>query len=70
MSADSPIVDEVRQRAGELSAQYGHDLRKYVEHLREIEARHRARVVDQVTVIRAAPAPPESPREPRSRKSG
>ena len=70
MSADSPIVEEVRQRAGELSAQYGHDPRKYVEHLHQIEARHHARVVDQVAVIRAAPAPAESPREARSRKTG
>jgi len=62
MNSESPIVDEVRRRAFDLSARYGHDLRKYAEHLREIEAKHRDRVVNQVTVIgsddrRPGPAP-------------
>ena len=38
MSIDSPIVEEVRRRRRELSEHYGHDLHRYAEHLREIEA--------------------------------
>jgi hypothetical protein len=59
MNADSPIVEEVRQRAMELSARYDHDLRKYAAHLREIEARYRARVVNQITVVRSPDTAPE-----------
>jgi hypothetical protein len=55
MSADGPVVDEVRQRAMELSARFGHDLRAYGAHLKEVEERYRARVVNQVTVVRVDP---------------
>lgn len=51
MSADSPIVDEVRRRRHEISERFGHDLMRYAEHLKEIEAQHRDRVVSQVTVV-------------------
>ncbi len=61
MSSDSPIVDEVRRRRQELSERYGHDLRRYAEHLREIETRNAVRVVSQVTVVR--------PAEPSGRES-
>jgi hypothetical protein len=52
MSADSPIVEEVRRRRHEISQRYGHDLQRYAEHLREIEEKHRDRIVSQVTVVR------------------
>lgn len=55
MTADSPIVEEVRRRAMELSARFDHDLTKYAAHLRELQAKHQARVVNQVTVIRSQP---------------
>jgi hypothetical protein len=56
MNADSVIVEEVRRRRSELSAQYGHDLRKYVEHLRQIQAENASRVVSQRTVVRSTTA--------------
>jgi hypothetical protein len=52
MSADSPIVEEVRRRRDEISRQYDDDLRKYGEHLREVQQQHRDRVVDQITVVK------------------
>ena len=52
MSEESPIVDEVRRRAGELSARFDDDLEKYVEHLRELQGRYADRVVAQVRVVR------------------
>lgn len=54
MSSESPIVEEVRRRAFAQSEKYGHDLRKYAEHLHEIEQRHRDRVVDQITIVSAS----------------
>ncbi len=55
MSAESPIVEEVRRRAMAISEQYGHDLRRYAEHLRQIQAENASRVVSQRTVVRPAP---------------
>ncbi len=55
MSADSILVEEVRRRSMAISARYDHDLRKYAEHLREVEKQHATHVVDQVTVVRSAP---------------
>ena len=52
MSSDSPIVEEVRRRAFAQSEKYGHDLHKYAEHLREIEEKHRDRVVDQIMIVK------------------
>jgi hypothetical protein len=49
-SSESPIVDEVRARAASISARYGHDLRKYAEHLAELQRRNPDRVVDQPRV--------------------
>lgn len=51
MNIDSEIVEEVRRRRRQLSAQFGHDLKAYARHLREIEEKYRSRVVDQVTVV-------------------
>jgi hypothetical protein len=53
MSLDSPIVDEVRKRRSELSERFGHDLRAYYEHLREVQEKYRTRVVGQLTVVRS-----------------
>lgn len=58
MKADSPIVEEVRERAERLSERFGHDLRRYAAHLKEIESAHRDRLVSQVTVV---PADRQSP---------
>jgi phosphoserine phosphatase len=55
MKADSALVEEVRKRAMALSARYDHDLRKYAEHLREIERAHEEQVVNQVTVVQTKP---------------
>ena len=51
MSFDSPIVEEVRKRRCELSERFGHDLRAYYEHLQEVQAKYRSRIVSQITVI-------------------
>ena len=53
MRADSPIVEEVRERARRISQRFGDDLKAYVRHLKEIEEKHRSRVVSQVTVVAA-----------------
>lgn len=56
ITPDSPIVEEVRRRAMEISARFDHDLAKYAAHLRAIQAQHADRVVNQVTVVRASDA--------------
>jgi hypothetical protein len=56
MKSDSPIVEKVRRRRMEISARFGHDLEKYLVHLRDIELQYRERVVSQVTVIRPTSA--------------
>lgn len=53
MSADSPIVQEVRRRRHEISARYDHDLDKYFDHLLELQQQYRERLVDQVTVVKS-----------------
>jgi hypothetical protein len=47
MTADSPIVEEVRQRAQALSARFNHDLNQYATHLRQIESSQRGRAWNQ-----------------------
>ena len=37
MMEESPIVREVRERAMQIEARFGHDLHKYCEYLREQE---------------------------------
>ena len=56
MNPESPIVEEVRQRAMEISARFDHDLDKYAAHLKEIERQCQDRVVSQVTVVKAPSA--------------
>jgi hypothetical protein len=51
MISDSPIVAEVRKRRCELSERFGHDLRAYYQHLRDVQATYQARVVSQITVV-------------------
>lgn len=58
MNADSPIVEEVRQRRRQLSERFGHDLQAYARHLKEIEEKYSSRVVRQVTVVPARTAEP------------
>ena len=53
VKADSSIVEEVRERAQRISERFGHDLRAYARHLKEIEDRNRSRVVSPVTVVAA-----------------
>ena len=53
MKSDSIIVDEVRKRRCELSERFGHDLRAYYEHLREVQDKYKTRVVNQLTVVRS-----------------
>jgi hypothetical protein len=69
MTADSPIVEEVRQRAQALSARFNHDLNQYATHLRQIESSQRGRVVNQVTVVKSTPDSAASPDGPGTRKS-
>jgi len=62
MSADIPIIEEVRKRRRELSERFGNDLRAYYEHLREVQAKYGSRIVDQITVIRSHKADDEEAR--------
>lgn len=66
MKSDGDIVDEVRRRAHELSRQFDHDLDKYAEHLRTIEAQHADRVVGQITVVKTS-GPTQHNGPPKSR---
>lgn len=61
MTGDSPLVEEVRQRAFELSARYDHDLNKYYQHLLEVQEQYRDRLVSQLRVVPEAPAPSATP---------
>ena len=51
MNSDSPIVEEVRQRRSNISAQFDHDLNKYYEHLARVQSSYGTRLVNQVTVV-------------------
>ena len=53
MIEESPIVREVRERALQIEARFGHDLHKYCDHLREQEKKHHDRIVDQNAVVRS-----------------
>ncbi len=50
MTDESPIIDEVRKRADEISRRYEHDLRSYAQHLQQLQAKLPRPVVDQPTV--------------------
>jgi len=53
IKADSPIVEEVRARRMRQSAKFGHDLRRYFDHLRQAQEQYADRLVDQITVVRS-----------------
>jgi hypothetical protein len=53
MTGDSPIVQEVRERARAISARYGDDIDRYCAHLRELEKQFADRLVSQITVVPA-----------------
>jgi hypothetical protein len=55
--SDGPIVDEVRRRRSEISARFGDDLDRYVDHLLELQEQYRDRLVSQITVVPAEPKP-------------
>jgi hypothetical protein len=54
MKPESPLVQEVRQRRMDLSAQFGHDASKYFQFLQKAQQKYRRRLVSQVTVVRPA----------------
>ena len=54
MSRESPIVEEIRERCLRISEEFGHDLRKYAEHLKEVESKYPERLVNQITVVKAS----------------
>ena len=54
MNTESEIVDDVRRRAIEISERYGHDLKAYATHLKEIEGQHPDQMVGQIRVVREA----------------
>ncbi len=56
MSMDSPIVDEVRCVREQISEECDHDIHRYFERLRKIEAKYKDRVVSQLTVVRPSDA--------------
>jgi hypothetical protein len=62
MSDDSVIVQEVRRRRMEISAEFDHDLERYGRHLRQYQEKFRDRLVNQPTVVAAAPAAPAIPK--------
>lgn len=61
MTNESSIVQEVRQRAMQISQRFDHDLHKYCAYLREQEKKHPDRVVDQIAVVRSEDFPKSSP---------
>ena len=59
MSADSPIVDEVRERRRQISKQFKDDLDEYCEHVRQLQKRYGDRLVDRLAVVRTTLGKPE-----------
>jgi hypothetical protein len=46
---DDPTINAVREARRRISAMVGHDPRKLVEHYRQLQQRHRERLVSQPT---------------------
>ena len=44
-SRPDPLIDEVRALRRKLSAEYGNDIDKLCDHLKEVESRYKARLV-------------------------
>lgn len=55
MTPDSPIVQEVRDRAAQVDARFGNDLRRYFAHLHAQEAIHASRLWHQPMPERGRP---------------
>jgi hypothetical protein len=49
MTKDDPTIKAVRDARHRISASVGHDPRKLVEHYRQLQKRHRERLVSQPT---------------------
>ena len=49
MMKDDPTIKAVRDARHRISATVGHDPRKLVEHYRQLQERHRERLVSQPT---------------------
>lgn len=52
MNSEGAIIDDVRRRATEISERYGHDLKAYAAHLKDIENQNSTRTVGQFRVVR------------------
>ena len=52
---DSPLVDEVRLQAMEISKRFQHDLKAYGKYLKDRQKKHGNRVVSQITVVPERP---------------
>ena len=53
MIHESPVVQDVRERAMKISERFGNDLHKYCEYLRDQEKKHPERIVNQIAVIQS-----------------
>jgi hypothetical protein len=53
MMQESPIVQEIRERALKISERFNHDLQNYCEYLNEQEKKHPEKIVDQITVVQS-----------------
>ncbi len=49
MTKDDPTIQAVRDARCRISAMVGHDPRKLIEHYRQLQNRHRERLVSQPT---------------------
>ena len=49
MTKDDPTIQAVRDARRRISAMVGHDPRKLIEHYRQLQNRHRERLVSQPT---------------------
>jgi hypothetical protein len=53
---DDPLIDAIRKVRHDISAAVGHDPRKLVAYFREVQERHRGRLISQFNQLRAQPA--------------
>lgn len=52
---DDPVIDEVRETRRRISARFGHDPARLVEHYMELQRRHRERLVSRAAEPGRAP---------------
>ena len=50
MKKEDPTIDEVREARHRISESVAHDPRKLVEYYRQLQERHRARLITQPTI--------------------